>query len=230
VTEQIQTFWRRIEEKGFSVFHIDWRLFFVALLLSLAGLITMNSFLPTMAGQGGIGGNYFFERQIIWLSISLLVFFAASMIDWRFLRRTRVIVTLFLISCFTLALLFVFGEIAKGAQSWFDFGGFSFQPSDPIKLVLILILAKYFSRRHIEIANIRHVIVSGIYAFIFFILVLVQPDFGAAIIIFGVWFGMVMVSGISRRHLVAVLLVGLMAFGVLWSFVFAPYQKQRIMT
>lgn len=230
MTEQIQTFWRKIEEKGFSVFHIDWRLFFVALLLSLAGLITMNSFLPTIAGQGDIGGNYFFERQTIWLSISLLVFFVASMIDWRFLRRTRVIVALFSISCFVLILLFAFGEIAKGAQSWFDFGGFSFQPSDPVKLVLILILAKYFSRRHIEIAHIRHIIVSGIYALIFFILVLVQPDFGAAIIIFGVWFGMVMVSGISKRHLVAVLLVGLMAFGVLWSFVFAPYQKQRIMT
>jgi rod shape determining protein RodA len=47
-----------------------------------------------------------------------------------------------------------------------------------MKLGLIIVLAKYFSRRHIEIANIRHIIVSGVYAAIPFILVVLQPDFG----------------------------------------------------
>ena len=69
------------------------------------------------------------------------------------------------------------GKVVKGAQSWFHLGFFSVEPSDPIKLVLILILAKYFYRRHIEIANIRHILVSGFYAFTIFFLVLIQPDF-----------------------------------------------------
>lgn len=221
MTETIENIWKKVEEKRQSIFQIDWVLFSVALLLSLAGLVTMNSF---------VGESYFFVRQIIWLSISLFTFFATSLIDWRFLRRTQVLVFLFSLSCALLILLFAFGKIAKGAQSWFALGGFSFQPSDPIKLVLILLLAKYFSRRHIEIAHIRHIIVSGMYALILFVLVLVQPDFGSAIILFGVWLGMVLVSGISKKHLLAVLLIGLMTFGVLWSFIFAPYQKQRIMT
>ena len=57
-----------------------------------------------------------------------------------------------------------------------------------------------------------------------------QPDFGSAIIIAFVWFGMVLVSGISKKHLIAVFLVGAIAFGGLWGYAFEPYQKQRILT
>lgn len=211
----------KIKKVGESVFAIDWPLFLSALVISAAGLVTMNSF---------VGESYFFERQLLWLGISVLVFFIASAIDWRFLRRTSVIVPLFIFSCSLLILLFAVGTVTKGAQSWFDFGGFSFQPSDPIKLVLILVLAKYFTRRHVEIAHIRHIIVSGVYAFILFALVVVQPDFGSAIILFGIWFGMILVSGISKKHLIAVIGLGVVSFGMLWLLVFQPYQKQRIMT
>jgi rod shape determining protein RodA len=127
-------------------------------------------------------------------------------------------------------MLFVLGKVTNGAQSWFDFGGFSFQPVDMVKLVLVLVLAKYFSRRHVEIAHIRHILISGFYAFILFMLVLLQPDFGSAIVIFMIWFGMVMVSGISKKHLLAVFCVGLVSGILLWSFVFQDYQKQRILS
>jgi len=207
--------------------HIDWVLFFAALIISFAGLITMNSFQSMGDAQMG---SYFFDRQKIWLTVCVGVFFIASQIDWRFLRRTSIITTLFAIFCGLLVLLFAVGTVAKGAQSWFNFGLFAFQPSDTAKLVLILLLAKYFTRRHIEIAHIRHIIVSGAYALILFVLILVQPDFGSAIIIFALWFGMVLVSGISKKHLLSVALLGGVAFLVLWLFVFKPYQKQRIVT
>jgi rod shape determining protein RodA len=127
-----------------------------------------------------------------------------------------------------LSLLFVVGSVFKGAQSWFSLGAFALQPVDPIKLVVILILAKYFSRRHMEIANIRHILVSGFYVFVIFILVFLQPDFGSAIIIFFLWLGMVLVSGISKKHLLVVFFIGLVSFAGLWLFVFRPYQKDRI--
>lgn len=198
---------------------IDWILFFAVLMVSLAGLVSMNSFAIS---------SRFFERQIIWLVLSLLVFFITSTINWSFLKNTRIIMILFAISVGLLFLLFAVGSVFKGAQSWFDLGAFSFQPADPIKLVVILILAKYFSRRHIEIANIRHILVSGFYVFIIFILVFLQPDFGSAIIIFFSWLGMVLISGISKKHLLTVFFVGLLAFVGLWLFVFKPYQKDRI--
>ncbi len=138
--------------------------------------------------------------------------------------------TLFVVSVSLLSSLFILGKISHGAASWLNFGLFSFQPSDFAKIALVIILAKYFSRRHIEIANVRHIVISGVYAFIFFILVLVHPDFGSALIILLVWLGMIMVSGISKKHLFLVFLVGTLAFGGAWLFVFKPYQKDRIMT
>jgi rod shape determining protein RodA len=210
----------------FSIFkqiavNTDWILFGSAVLISIGGLVTMNSF---------VGESSFAGRQVIWIIIASIFFFSLSTIDFRFLRRTRVIVSLFIASCIVLSLLFLVGHIAKGAQSWFRLGFFSFQPSDPVKLVLILLLAKYFTKRHMEIAHIRHIIISGLYTFILFVLVLLQPDFGSAIIIFLIWFGMVMVSGISKKHLFAVFFVGGVSFLLLWTFAFKDYQKDRIFT
>ncbi|MBT3282758.1 rod shape-determining protein RodA [bacterium] len=201
---------------------IDWILFSASLLLVGAGLVTMNSFVASQ--------NYFFEKQIIWVVLSVVVFFVLSFIDFRFLRRTSVIVALFIISALVLVLIFFLGNFVLGAQSRFDFGLFSIQPSDPIKLVVILLLAKYFSRRHVEIANVKHILVSGFYTFVLFLLVFLQPDFGSAIIIAFIWFGMVLVSGISKKHLLAVFMVGVIAFGGLWGYAFEDYQKQRILT
>ena len=223
----LDTVRRSLHNFRLSFAHMDWVLFFASLIISLAGLVTMNSF--QSMGDAQVA-SYFFDRQIIWLIVCIGTFFVASQIDWRFLRRTSVITTLFAFFCGLLVLLFVAGTVAKGAQSWFDFGGFSFQPSDTAKLVLILLLAKYFTRRHIEIAHVRHIVVSGAYALILFVLILLQPDFGSAIIIFALWFGMVLVSGISKKHLLAVAVLGITAFLVLWLFVFQTYQKQRILT
>lgn len=202
-----------------SFLALDWILVSSIVPILGAGLVTMNSF---------VGESSLFDRQVLWIGISFLCFFLFSFFDWRFLRRTDVLVGLFIASAASLVLLLLVAPATKGAQSWFSFGGVSFEPADPIKLVLIAILAKYFSRRHIEIANIRHILVSGFYALVFFGLVLLQPDFGSAIIILLIWFGMVFVSGISKRHLALVFCVGIVAFAGLWFYVFKSYQKQRI--
>ncbi|MEK7574743.1 MAG: FtsW/RodA/SpoVE family cell cycle protein [Patescibacteria group bacterium] len=202
-----------------SFWAVDWIMVFSLLPILGAGLVTMNSF---------TGSSALFDKQIAWISLGFILFFILSFIDFRFLRRTYVLVSLFLLSVFVLLLLFLVAETTKGAQSWFTFGSLSFEPADSIKLVLIAILAKYFSRRHIEIAHIRHILVSGFYAFTLFFLVLLQPDFGTAIIIFFLWFGMVLVSGISKKHLALVFCVGALAFAGLWFYVFKDYQKNRI--
>jgi rod shape determining protein RodA len=122
------------------------------------------------------------------------------------------------------------GESVRGSQSWISFGGFTFQPADFMKLILILLLAKYFSRRHVQIGHIQHIIISSIYAVIPIILVLLQPDFGTALILFLIWLGMIMVSGVSKKHLFIVFLLAFVSFGVLWGFVFTDIQKGRIIS
>ena len=196
-------------------------LFSAILPLIAAGLVTMYSF---------TGENAFFEKQILWILVGLAVFFILSALDVRFLRRTDVLVWLFVVSVATLGGLLLFGNAVKGAVSWLSVGGLTIQPADPAKLVVILILAKYFSRRHVEIAHIRHILVSGFYAFVPFTLVLLQPDFGSAMVIFLIWLGMTVASGISKKHLLAVALLASVSFAALWGFGFTENQKARIMT
>ncbi len=210
----MRTLWSLL--KGFDPYLVG-----ACVLLTGMGLVTMYSFQ---------GGNFFFERQLIWIGASLFVMMLALLPDYRFLRVGNATFGIYIFFLFLLVLVLFIGEITLGAQSRFDLGFFSLQPSDPAKLVLIAVLAKYFSKRHEHIGDFRHIIVSGIYAMLFFGLVFIQPDFGSAIILFFIWFGMILVAGIKLRHLALVFLMGALAFGVMWSFAFQDYQKQRIMT
>jgi rod shape determining protein RodA len=200
---------------------IDWIAFFAALTLSGLGLLTMNSF---------SGTDPFFVRQLIWIAAGVGIFFVASKVDWRFLRNSGVAASMYGVLMVPLILLLVLGHAVKGAKSWIALGGLGIEPIEFVALALIIVLAKYFSRRHTEIRNVRHILVSGVYAGLVFVLVALQPDFGGSIIVGLLWLGMVLVSGISWKHLLTVLLVGVSAFTMLWFFGFHEYQKQRIMT
>jgi rod shape determining protein RodA len=189
--------------------------------LMLMGLLTMYSH---------VGENAFFNRQLIWIFTALFCMMLAMIPDYRSFRSGNTVLILFIITAVSLLAVLFIGEITLGAQSRFNLGFFSLQPSDPAKLVLILVLAKYFAKRHEQISNFRHIIVSGLYALTVFGLVFIQPDFGSAIILFFVWLGMVLVSGIKLRHLLMVFALGAVAFFVMWQFVFFPYQKERIIT
>lgn len=188
----------------------DVTLFLAMTCILLAGLFTMSSF---------VGDDTYFWKQGLWIVLSLSAFLFVSQFEYRFLKQTHVVVLMYVGMLGVLTLLFVLGQVVKGAESWFRIGGLAFQPSDLMKLVLIIVLAKYFSRRHIEIANIRHIIVSGIYAFIPFMLVVLQPDFGSAMILLSIWFGLVLVSGISKKHFAAVIIIGTVSFLLAWNFV-----------
>lgn len=199
--------------------HIDWLLVAFVLPIIAAGLVTMKSF---------VGDAPFFSQQIIWSLVSFVVFIFLSFFDFNFLKKTKIIIYIYVFFLLLLISLFFFGSTVKGATSWFDLGSFSFQPVDFMKIVLIIVLAKYFSRRHVEIKNPKHIIISAFYALVPFFLVFLQPDFGSAIIIFLIWFGMTLVSGISKKHLLIIFTIGATSLFILWNFVFQDYQKARL--
>jgi cell division protein FtsW (lipid II flippase) len=140
---------------------IDWILIGALLPILGAGLVTMNSL--------GEGTDYF-SRQLMWIGISLIIFFIISMVDVRFLRKSNTVISLYLIGIGMLLALFIAGSTVKGATSWLDLGGFSLQPADFMKLILVIVLAKYFSRRHQEIKHPKHIFISAAYMVIPFIL------------------------------------------------------------
>lgn len=211
----------RSGDTGRAFAHIDWFLFAAAVTISLLGLLTMRSF-P--------GENAFFERQVVWFCLGLGAFFIASLPEYRFLHRTPVVVGLYASIATLLTLVFFFGTLVRGAQERLDLGLFFIQPSDPAKVALIVLLAKYFSRRHVEIAHIKHIFISGAYAALIFGLVFFQPDFGSSIIIAAIWMGVVLVAGISWKHLAVIIVTAAILSGGLWQWVLAPYQKERVLT
>ena len=201
--------------------NIDWILIGAIMLIMGFGLVTMHSF---------TGADSFFVRQIIWCVIGLGIIVGMSFVDVGFLKDGRILLGLFIAGSVLLLSLFVIGDTVNGAQSWLNLGPISLQPSDLMKVILILILAKYFSRRHVAIGNIRHIIISGVYLMIPFLLIFAQPDPGSGMVLGAIWFGMILVSGINKKHLFTLIGLGILSVAALWMFVLQPYQKARVMS
>ncbi len=198
---------------------IDWWIFFALIPLLALSLSTMSSF---------DGEQNFFVRQTLWIGVSFIFFLIPIVVDVSFLKKSKNIMLFYGLGISLLIFLIFFGLKINGARSWISFGSFTFQPADLMKLLLILILAKYLARRHVEIKAVKHIFITGLYFFIPFVLIFAQPDFGSAIILFGIWFGMIMVSGISKRHLFMLAILGGVLVSILWVFVLHDYQKKRI--
>lgn len=207
--------------RRFSATIGDWTLLAPALTLSLLGILTMSTF-----GQGASLA----PRQLLWLAIATVVFVTLSAIDVRFIRRTSVVMMLYALAFGLLALLLLVAQPVMGARAWFTFGPISFQPADLAKFVLIALLAKYLSRRHVAIGDIRHILVSGAYALTYLLLILVEPDMGNAIIFGTLWLGLMLVSGISKKHLAVLGAIGIVAASVFWFEGLQPYQRTRIIS
>jgi rod shape determining protein RodA len=169
-------------------------------------------------------------RQIVWILFGTIAFVVCASIDMRFLRRTQVILVGYAVCIGLLLLLLVATHAVQGAKSWFDLGAFSLQPADPAKIVFIALMAKYFSRRHMEIGDFKHILVSGAYAAGLILLILVEPDLGTAVIFSIVWFGMILVSGISKKHLAVILSLAAVTAAGLWFFALHDYQRARIVS
>ncbi len=200
---------------------IDWILLVSIVPIVLGGLATMTSF---------GGEESFFGKQLLWVGLGLVIALVLARTDVRFFRDSRYVVIAYLVSLGLLIAVLLVGKTVKGSQSWFGFGAFSFQPTDIVKLVAIAMLAKYFSRRHVEITRIKVLLISALYVLVPVGLILLQPDFGSAMVIAALWLGMALISGISKRHILLVLGVAVVTFSIAWFGLFEPYQKARIET
>jgi rod shape determining protein RodA len=179
----------------------------------------------------GIGGadHTIFHRQIVLAITGLVVMVLVSVVNYRHLRNHSLPVLVFYgISFALLASTLLFSEI-RNIRAWIVIGGQQFEPSELMKLGLVILLAKYFSQRHIHIRQFRHVVVSGIYAALPAFVVLRQPDLGSAAIILIVWLAMLLSVGIRMRHLFLIIAVGLVSAYLAWIWALAPYQKDRIL-
>ena len=204
---------------------LDWVLLLSVLMVAFFGIVTMKSFSATE-----LTPDYFFNRQLMWLGVSIVVFIVAFLIDWSFLKTHSVfLLILYLVILGALTFLIVSGSYTRGAASWYRVRSVHIEPVELMKLALILILAKYFSKRHVEIARFIHLFISGLYVGVPAALVMLQPDFGSAMILGFLWIGLALVGGIRLRQVLLLIFLGTLAFLILWTMVLLPYQKTRIL-
>ncbi len=196
---------------------MDFVLLLATLVIAGIGLLSLFSINPAAA-----------SRQVVFLLGGVLVMFVFSLIDWRaFRENSYVILVLYLLSVFSLYGLLLFGPTIRGVNRWYRVGDFLFDPAEVFKIVILILLAKFFSKRHVEMYKVSHIILSGIYVAIPAFLIFRQPDLGSALVLVIMWAGMLIISGIKLKHFLAILGIGLLFFVIGWTFFLADYQKDR---
>jgi len=170
-----------------------------------------------------------FKKQIIFVALSFLIMVAFSLIDWRFFQyNPYFILFLYFLGIISLVGLFFFAPETRGIKGWYKFGIISFDPIEFVEIILVILLAKYFSTRHIEMYKLRHILLSGFYVLLPIALIFFQPDFGSVIVLIFLWIGILFISGIRLKHFLILVLVGILIFSFSWAFLFKSYQKARV--
>jgi rod shape determining protein RodA len=121
-------------------------------------------------------------KQLIWIGISLFVFFVVTLIDWKFWQTLAF--QLYGIGVLLLIGVLFLGATIKGAQSWYIIGGFSFQPSEVAKATTALGLAGYLSLYKTSLKSLKNIVISSFIYLVPAFLVLLQPDAGSTVVFF----------------------------------------------
>ena len=202
---------------------MDWVLFVSAALLVCIGLLAIYS----SSLQKGDFWN--FQKQIIFFAAGIILMAGVSFFDWRNFRNDPYfILALYIICLLSLIFIFFFAPEIRGTRSWYKLGPFSIDPIEFAKIVLIILLAKYFSMRHIEMYRMRHIFQSGIYVLFPAILIFLQPNFGSVVILVAIWLGILVISGIKIRHFLLLMFIFILIFAFSWGTFLKDYQKARI--
>lgn len=204
---------------------LDWILITTSVLISGIGLLSIYS-------SSHFKGDFLnFKKQIVFLIISIILMFLFSFLDWRIIRENSyLILALYFLSVLSLVGLFFFAPEIRQVKSWYKVGPISIDPIEFTKLVLIILFAKYFSRRHAEMYNVKHILVSSFYLLLPSFLVFLQPNLGSVLILIFLWLGILIISGIKIRHFLILCLIGILIFVLIWLFFLKDYQKQRLIS
>jgi rod shape determining protein RodA len=196
----------------------------MVLLLACIGLFNLYSMTAEEPGTG----TPLYLKQVYWMLIGLAAVMVISLIEYRFYSDFAYIVYSVAIVC--LLAVFGYGIITSGAQRWIKIGSISFQPSEFVKLSVILALAKFFRRPPTKKGySLKELWIPFALLLVPLALILKQPDLGTAIIVFLIFFSILLFVKIRWSSLLILVVGGLSVLPVLWNFL-KDYQKKRIIT
>ena len=204
--------------------NFDWILFTSVILLVCFGLAEIYS---VALGRSQLD-LLNFKKQIIFIVLGVILLFLLASFDYHNLRSYSKY--FYILGLVALAGVLILGQTIRGTKGWYNLVGFNLQPVEFIKFILVLFLAKYFSSTSLRAKEPKHLIISLSGVLVFMALVLAQPDFGSAFILFSFWLVMAALVGFEKKYFLMIFLIIAVIFTGSWYFVFRDYQKQRIST
>lgn len=206
----------------------DW--WFLAVILAILSIGVLSIYSVTYSQETAKTPLYL--KQLIWIGLGFVVFAAAAFYDYHAIVRFSPVLYAGVVG--SLVLVMLVGRSAMGARRWLDLGPFDFQPSEWMKLVLVLILAHYFaSRPRRSGVGLAELIVPGLLLIVPLVLILKQPDLGTALTLLFVFGVVLFLIGVRSRAIGFSVLVALMAFPFLWELFWISlkdYQRNRLIT
>ena len=209
--------------RSLSFGDFDWVL--LLFVLAICGLGVMEIYSATLATK--FVGVYI--KQLYWILGGIVLMFIVSLIDYHALLEN--VHWFYLASIGSLLGVLVFGKKYLGARRWIQMpGGQHFQPSEWVKLILILAMAKYFADMYQKNASVSDIVKAGAVVGIPMLMVLKQPDLGTALTYIPVLVMALILGGLRLKHAVIIMLAGALLLPIVWHYGLKPYQKERLIS
>ncbi len=204
--------------------HFDWPL--LVLIVSLMAIGVLNLYSAALGEE--IHGVPIYLRQALWFFLGLLVMLTVAFIDYRHYQTFSYVILA--VTLIPLIILLIYHVLAGGVQRWIRLGPVSFQPSEWVKISLVLVLANYFGKNpKTDGYLIRDLIIPFLVTAAPVTLILLQPDLGTAIILFLILFSILLFTKIHLKSFLILTMSGLAALPLLWNYFLKDYQKERIL-
>jgi rod shape determining protein RodA len=203
--------------------HFDWALFLGASILAVIGVVNLYS--ATSVARAMYSEVYL--QQVYWLVSGGILATIVAAIDYRHYERFGY--ALYAFGIVLLVLVFILGREIRGSSRWIYIGSFSFQPSEFMKLFLIIALAKFLHNDpKSEGRTLKDLIVPALIAVVPTVLVGLQPDLGTALILSLIFVSIVAVTRIQTRSVIILGLVAAIVLPLFWTYGLKGYQSDRI--
>lgn len=206
-----------------KILKLDWILIAATLLLLGIGLLALYSI--SVSQNNLSGGMTFFGRQVVAFVIGIVIMLVLSVVDYHYFRsHSKIIYFAMLIM---LLIVLVKGSLVRGTTGWISIGFFNFQPVEIAKILLIISLASFITKSKAMLSEFSRLVASFVLAGAVIALVLLQPDFGSALVLVAILVTMIFLSGIEWKYLATMFVLGIVSLVMIW-FLLADYQKNRI--
>ncbi|PKN69437.1 MAG: rod shape-determining protein RodA [Deltaproteobacteria bacterium HGW-Deltaproteobacteria-12] len=204
--------------------YFDWTLLLLVLCICAVGIINIYSAVFSL----GEKQNPLYLKQIQWVAMGAFFMMIVFLIDYRIISDGAYII--YGISVALLVAVFLYGYTTNGSQRWISIGGFSGQPSELVKLTIILALARYFDdHKSNEPYTLKELFIPSLMVLAPFLLILKQPDLGTALILIIVFASLVVFIGVNWKS-VAIVAAGVIMLMPLGWYFLKDYQRDRLIT